>query len=73
MWEYISESKKKKLRGKVDGILASFAKQRLKGYLQKVRGRSSWHVVKSLQAFTRGAGEILDDFQTQQRLEITRD
>ena len=53
-WKDIDETKKKALRGKVNDILFECQKKKeLKEYLEKVKGKPSWRITKSLDAFRK--------------------
>lgn len=70
LWSYVDDAKKAALRHKVDSIISYYVKRDLKGYLERVKRRSSWKVVKSLQAFSREVRSILDDLTKQKRLDV---
>ena len=70
-WKDIDETKKKALRGKVNDILFEYQKrEELKEYLEKVKGKSSWRITKSLDAFRKGCQKIIDNLEKQRKLDV---
>jgi len=68
-WKNIHETKKKKLRKKVRGILNEYSKNKeLKGYLEKVKDRKNWRVTKSLEAFRKGCQKIIETLEKQRKI-----
>ncbi|OQX55273.1 MAG: hypothetical protein B5M53_04445 [Candidatus Cloacimonas sp. 4484_209] len=68
LWRYIEESKKKKIRNRVNGIIVVFGRKELKGYLSRVKKKPVWEVTKSLQAFGKVCDKIIDELETQSRI-----
>jgi hypothetical protein len=71
LWDSVDDSKKKKLRDKVNAILLHYSTRDLRGYLGRVRGRSSWRIVKTLQAFSREVEKVRRDLEEQRTLDVS--
>jgi len=68
LWKDFSDSKKKKLRGKVENILRQLRQSDLNEFLSKVKGKPMWQITKSLNAFSDKCNEIIEKLSTQKTL-----
>ena len=72
MWENIHEKKKKKIRSKVNNILTQYtSRSDLSGYLEKIRGKQTWRISRSLEAFRNRCQKIIEDLEKQPTMQST--
>ncbi len=67
-WKNTEESKKKEFRGKINNILFEYKSENLMNYLDRIKGKPTWHITQSLQAFAKEANKIIDDLDKQKKL-----
>jgi len=68
IWEHIDESRKRILREKANSIIREYHKKQLKNHLEKIKGKTSWKITKSLEAFRKECQKILEELEKQQTL-----
>lgn len=68
MWSQIHESKKKKLKAKVNTILNSYHQKGLSKQLQSIRGKNRWQIKKPLDSFTENCKKLVDDLGKQKTI-----
>lgn len=68
MWTNIHDTKKRKLRNKTKDILDEYKKEQLNEHLDKVKGKNTWQITKSMKAFGDKCNKIIKDLTEQKKI-----
>ena len=68
LWRRIEKHKKAAIKSKVNRIIWMLKQKHLGEYLQKIKGKQTWKITKSLQAFAKECEKIVEELKTQRTL-----